>query len=116
VRRGELWWGSAQLAGGSAKRRPFLIVSDDTFNANEHYPRLLAVHLTTAQRAGGPYPWDVPVARGVAGLQLASTVKCAEVYTLAKTDLTGLIGALPRAHLDRVDAALALVLGLRLDV
>lgn len=112
MRRGEVWWGAAPLPGGSRKRRPFLVVSVDAFNCNDLYPKVMVVHLTTSQRAGGPFRWEVEVPRGTAGLQATSIVKCNEVYTLLKTHLDVLAGTLPHAYLARVDRALATSLGL----
>lgn len=111
MRRGEVWWGAATLPGGSQKRRPFLIVSIDAFNGNDRYPKVMVVHLTTVARAGGPFRWEVDLPRGTAGLPAASTAKCNEVYTILKTQLSTIVGTLPRSHLDRVDRALALTLG-----
>lgn len=113
MRRGEIWWGAPSLPGGSSKRRPFLVVSDDAFNRNERYGKIMVVHLTTATRVGGPFRWEVDVPRGVAGMPAASLVKCGEIYTLLKTHLTTLAGTLPPAYVARVDRALAITLGLR---
>jgi len=112
VRRGELRWGTSPLPGGERKRRPFLVVSHDAFNVNEHYTKVMVVHLTTVRRLGGPYDWEVDVPRGAANLARPSIIKCSEVYTLLKTQIGGLIGTLPREHLLRVDRALSLALGL----
>jgi len=112
VRRGEIWWGAPPLPGGSHKRRPFLVVSADAFNRNERYPKVMVVHLTTATRAGGPFRWEIAVPRGVAGLPVASVVKCSEVYTLLKMHLTAIAGTLPRPYVERIDRALATTLGL----
>jgi len=112
VRRGEIWWGAPPLPGGSHKRRPFLVVSDDAFNRNEHYPKIMVVHLTTTTRAGGPFRWEIDVPRGIAGLSVASVVKCNEVYTLLKMHLTAQAGTLPRAYIEHVNRALAITLGL----
>jgi len=112
VRRGEIRWGTPPLPGGERKRRPFLVVSHDAFNANEHYTKVMVVHLTTVRHLGGPYDWEVDVPRGTASLSRASIIKCGEVYTLLKTHMGGLIGTLPRQHLARVDRALSLALGL----
>jgi mRNA-degrading endonuclease toxin of MazEF toxin-antitoxin module len=100
------------MAGGGRKRRPFLVVSHDAFNGNEHYTKVLVVHLTSAHRLGGPYDWEVDVPRGTAGLAKSSVIKCAEVYTLLKVQIGNLIGTLPREHLVRVDRALSMTLGL----
>jgi mRNA-degrading endonuclease toxin of MazEF toxin-antitoxin module len=87
------------------------VVSVDAFNRNERYQKVMVVHLTTALRPGGSFRWEVGLPPGTAGLPAASTVKCNEVYTIFKSQLTMLVGALPSAHLDRVDRAIALALG-----
>ncbi len=100
------------MPGGERKRRPFLIVSHDAFNGNEHYNKVMVVHLTSVRRSGGPYDWEVELPRGTAGLAKASIVKCAEVYTLLKVQMGTVIGTLSREHLTRVDRALSMTLGL----
>ncbi len=112
MRRGEIWWGSPGLPGGSRKRRPFLIVSNDAFNRNDRYPKVLAVHLTSVRRAEGPYPWEVDLPRGSGGLEVSSVAKCGEIYTLLKSHLTEVSGALRSEHMERVDRALTLALSL----
>ena len=112
--RGEIWWGTPVLPGGSRKRRPFLVVSNNAFNRNERYPKVMVVHLTSVTRPLGPFRWEVEVPRGVAGLPSASAVKCGEVYTLLKAHLGECLGALPAMYLERVDRALATALGLAL--
>lgn len=112
VRRGEVWWGRPHLTGGRTKRRPFVVVSADAFNANDRYPKVVVVHLTSKGRPGGPYPWEVPLPRGAGGLSRASIAKCAEPYTLWKDQLVEQCGALPDRHVRRIDDALALGLGL----
>ncbi len=100
------------MPGGSRKRRPFLIVSHEAFNRNEHYTKVMVVHLTTVRRAEGAYPWEVDLPRGSGGLETSSVAKCGEIYTLLKSHLTELVGALRSEHMERVDRALALALGL----
>ena len=112
MQRGEIWWGSPPLPGGSRKRRPFLIVSHEAFDRNERYTKVMVVHLTTVRRAEGAYPWEVDLPRGSGGLETGSVAKCGEIYTLLKSHLTELVGALRSEHMERVDRALALALGL----
>lgn len=88
------------------------MVSSDAFNANERYPKVMVVHLTSTPRAGGPFRWEVDVPRGVAGLPVASIVMCGEIYTLAKGALTELAGSLPRAYVAQVERTLGVALGL----
>lgn len=112
MRRGEIWWARIPMRGATPKRRPMLVVSDDVFNGNERYPKVMAVHLTSADRPGRDYEWEVTLPKGTAGLGRASVVKCGEVYTLWKEDLEGPASTLPSAIMRRVDAALAVALGL----
>jgi mRNA-degrading endonuclease toxin of MazEF toxin-antitoxin module len=111
--RGEVHWASVPTRGPS-KRRPMLIVSDDVFNRNPRYPKVMVVHLTSVRRVEGPFDWEVTVPKGTAGLQRPSTIKCAEVYTLWKDQLLGTLGTLPRATMEKVDRALAIALSLPL--
>lgn len=112
MRRGEVWWGHPRLTGDRSKRRPFVVVSADAFNANERYPKVVVVHLTTTTRSGGPYAWEVRLPRGAGGLDRASVAKCAEPYTLWKEQLEEQCGVLPGRLVRHIDAALALALAL----
>jgi mRNA interferase MazF len=112
VLRGEVWWGRPALPGGSKKRRPFLIVSNDAFNRNERYPKVMVVHLTSVRRVG-EYPWEVELPRGAAALAVASVAKCGEIYTLYKSYLEALCGTLGDEQMERVDQALATALAIR---
>jgi len=113
VRRGEIWWGAPAIPGQDQKRRPFLVVSDDVFNRNDAYTKVLVVHLTTVRRTGEPYPWEVEIPRGGGAIPKGSVAKCAEVYTLFKRDLDERIGALSNPTMAEVDHALSVALGLR---
>lgn len=100
--------------GAAAKRRPMLVVSDDAFNTNDKYPKVMVVHLTSVERPGRDFDWEVALPRGTAGLERASVIKCGEVYTLWKEQLEGPAATLPAALMRRVDSALAVALGLPL--
>jgi mRNA-degrading endonuclease toxin of MazEF toxin-antitoxin module len=113
VLRGEVWWGQPALAGGSRKRRPFLIVSHDAFNRNERYPKLMAVHLTSVRRIGSEFPWEVEIPRGEGGVPVASVAKCGEIYTLLKSRLEQRVGMLRAEKMGEIDRALAVALALR---
>lgn len=112
--RGEVWWGKPPLAGGSRKRRPFLIVSHDAFNRNERYAKVMVVHLTSVRHLGDEYPWEVRIARGEGGLPAASVAKCGEIYTLLKGQLDQCAGMLKGERMMEVDRSLATALSLRL--
>lgn len=112
MRRGEIWWARPRLAGGSAKRRPFVVVSADGFNENPRYGKVLVVHLTSRQRPGEPYSWEVDLRRGAGGLKYQSIAKCAEVYTVLKDNLDELSGSLRRDEMVQIDRALSVALEL----
>lgn len=112
MRRGEIWWARIPMRGAASKRRSMLVVSDDVFNENERYRKVMVVHLTSADRPGRDYGWEVALPKGAAGLRRGSVVKCGEVYTLWKEDLEGPASTLPDSAMRRVDAALTVALGL----
>lgn len=89
-----------------------LVVSADAFNANDRYPKVMVVHLTSVERLGGPFAWEVSIPKGTAGLPRASVAKCSEIYTLWKDQLQGPPASLPKAIMSRVDGALGIALDL----
>lgn len=112
--RGEVWWARVPMRGSGSKRRPMIIVSDDSFNQNERYPKVMVVHITTVKRLGGPYDWEVAIPRGTARLDRPGIAKCVEIYTLWKEQLEGPSGTVPHAIMKKVDQALAVGLSLPL--
>lgn len=112
MRRGELWWSRIPMRGAAGKRRPMLVVSHDAFNSNQRYPKVMVVHLTSVQRLGQDFDWEIPLPKGTAGLSRPSVVKCAEIYTLWKEQLEGPSATLPAEAMEQVDRALAMTLGL----
>lgn len=100
------------MATGSRKRRPVLIVSNDSFNRNERYPLVVAVHVTSVHRAAGLPTWEVEIPKHAANLERPSIAKCAELYTLPKQRLESRIGAVSADVMRRVDRAVAIALAL----
>ncbi len=113
--RGEVWWAKTPLSGGSRKRRPFLILSADAFNINERYPKVMAIHLTSLRRVGGPYPWEVELHRGEGGMPMGSIAKCGEIFTLLKEQFDSRVGMLTAARMHDIERALSVALSLRLS-
>ncbi len=89
-----------------------LIVSDNAFNQNERYPKVMVVHVTSVKRLGGPYDWEVVLPRGTARLRRSSVVKCGEIYTIWKRQLERPLGTVPAHLMVRVDQALVVALSL----
>ena len=102
------------MTGSRGKERPMLIVSDDAFNRNESYTKVMVVHLTSVKTLRGPYDWEVAFPRGTAGLERPSIAKCGEIYTVWKEQLQGPPSTVPRAIMHQVDRALSIALSLPL--
>ena len=112
MKRGEIWRARIPMRG-SGGSHPMLVVSNNAFNLNQRYPKVMVVHITSVKRLQGPYDWEVAVPRGTAGLTRSSIVKCSEIYTIWKEQLQGPAGTLPRTFMDQVDAALVVALSLK---
>lgn len=100
------------MRGSGGNRHPMLIVSDDVFNLNDRYTKVMAIHITSVKRIYGPYDWEVALPRGTARLPRSSVAKSGEVYTLWKEQMQGLVGTVPFNIMSQVDRALAVALGL----
>jgi mRNA-degrading endonuclease toxin of MazEF toxin-antitoxin module len=113
MKRGEVWWARIPMKGSGDVRHPMLIVSDDAFNLNPRYAKVMVVHITSVQRLHGPYDWEVTLPKGTAGLKRPSIAKCGEIYTLWKEQLQGPAGTVPTVLMSDVDRAVAVALSLR---
>lgn len=111
MRRGEVRWSALPARGGKSKKRPLLVVSEDAFNENGSYEKILVVAVASERHSGGPYLWEVETPPLVKGGKTC-IVRCQEIFTLRKAHLGELVATLPRESLEKVDDALALMLGL----
>ena len=113
IRRGDLYWVNLDPTKGSeqAGRRPVLVIQNDV--GNEFSTTVIIAPLTTKQFLK-PYPTNVHVPRGVAGLREDSTILLSQVRTLDKTRLERKIGHLPFSYLQEVNRAIGISLGLTL--
>ena len=92
----------------TGKRRPALIVSNDIGN---QYSDTVTVLPITGQPAKKPYPFEVLVPKGVAGLTADSRIKANQIRTVDKIRLVGLRGSLPSQYLSQVKKAIDTHLG-----
>jgi mRNA interferase MazF len=95
----------------STKRRPALIVSEDNREGTDLIPAFIT------SKVGVSFAGDVavdPSDLGFApsGLRVASAIRCSKLMTLDQALLTGRLGALTSAVMEKVDAGLKLALGL----
>jgi len=112
VRRGEIWWASVPEPSGSGpgSRRPYLIVSANSFNESRISTVIAAVITSNLRLAQAPGNVQLPT-RG-AGLSKPSVVNVSQVITIDKSFLTERVGRLNPRLLAAVDEGLRLALSL----
>ena len=108
MRRGEVWWASLPEPSGSGPgyRRPYLIVSVNSFNQSRINTVIAAVITSNLRLADAPGNVRLSV-RGT-GLTQPSVVNVSQVITIDKTFLTERVGRVPPALLASVDDGLRL--------
>ncbi len=111
IRQGDVFWIDFGRARGSepAKRRPALVVQSDLFNRTAIQTTVVAA-LTTNLRLGEA-PGNVRLAKGEAGLPLASVVNVSQIRTLDKSALVDRLGRLSADRFAQVRLGLDLLLG-----
>jgi mRNA interferase MazF len=115
VKRGDLYVASLEprrSKGEQGGTRPFLILSDDAFNANPGWTTVMGVPLTSSDRCRTRGPAVVELAAGSGGLKKDSFAICYQATTLGKEKLGRRIGALDPADLQRVEAGLLAAFGM----
>ena len=114
MRRGDVYWANLTPRSGSEQRgrRPVVVISDDTFNINERWMSVIVVPLSTSENQLRRGPTAVLIPSGVSGLPRDSVALCHQVTTLDRTKLDQLLGVLPAAILQRIEAGLKVALSL----
>ena len=112
MKRGEVWWASLPEPSGSGpgSRRPYLIVSANSFNQSKINTVIAAVITSNLRLAEAPGNVRLGV-RGT-GLLRPSVVNVSQIITIDKTFLTERIGRLTASQLAAVDDGLRLALAL----
>ena len=98
------------IGSETGKRRPALIVSNDS---NNEFSRTVTVLPITSQLAKKSYPFEVLVPSGAGGLTLDSRVKANQIRTVDKARLTRHLGTLPSQYAPLVHRALKVHLNLQ---
>jgi mRNA interferase MazF len=108
MKRGDVWWVEFDPAIGSeiAKRRPAIIVSNDS--ANRNLSRVVVVPLTS--NTSRLYPGEALVKIG----DKASKAMSDQIMAADKSRLKSKLGELQKEDLQSVEDALRLQLGLRM--
>ena len=112
MRRGEIWWASLPDPSGSGPgyRRPYLVVSANSFNDSRINTVIAAVITSNLRLADAP--GNVRLATRGTGLTKPSVVNVSQVITIDKSFLTERVGRVSPALLALVDDGLRLALSL----
>jgi len=117
VRRGEIYTLTYEFphereAGISPKERPVLVLSDDNHNLNSYYPTVIVAPISTLKATTKKYDTDLWVTVKESGLSEDSRILLAQIQTYLKDELLNLITMLSEDIMEKVDAILALNLGI----
>ena len=110
MKRGEVWWASLPEPSGSGpgSRRPYLIVSANSFNQSKINTVIAAV--ITANLHLAEAPGNVRLGVRGTGLSRPSVVNVSQIITIDKEFLTERVGRLSASQLAAVDDGLRLAL------
>lgn len=114
MNRGDVYWATLDPRSGSEQqgRRPVIVVSNNTFNANSRWHSVIVVPLSTSPNQKSRGPTAVLIAKGEAGLNQDSVALCHQVTTLDRAKLYRYIGTLSAGSLSAVEQGLAVALQL----
>jgi mRNA interferase MazF len=115
MRRGEVRLVDLEPVRGSEanKRRPAIIVSNDTANGvAERLGRGVITVVPITSNTGRVYPFQVLLPPAASGLRVASKAQAEQVRSVSVERLGSALGLLPTSIIDAVDDALRLHLAL----
>jgi mRNA interferase MazF len=115
MRRGDIYWANLEprrSKGEQGGTRPFIILSDDAFNANQGWTTIMGVPITSSARCRTRGPAVVSLPAGAGGLKLDSFAICYQATTLGKDKLSRKIGTLSPDHISRVEKGLLAAYGI----
>ena len=112
TQRGMVYWADLGPAVGSrpAKRRPVLVIQDDSFNDSRLATVLVVI--ITSNTALAAMPGNVFLPATATGLPRDSVVNVTAIVTLNKSDLDSQVGYVPDNLQYEVDRGLRRVIGL----
>lgn len=112
MKRGDIWWANVPVPTGSGPghRRPVVVVQSDPFNDSRI--STVIVVILTSNLALSKAPGNVRLGKRESGLSKASVVNVSQIFTVDRSLLRKRVKMLRSGIMDRVDAGLAMVLGL----
>ncbi len=100
------------IGSETGKRRPALIVSNDT---NNEFSETVTILPITGQPGSKQYPFEVLVSGSIAGLTLNSRIKANQICTVDKRRLVNFRGSLPLPYIKQAEKAIKIHLNMKRD-
>lgn len=115
MRRAEIYWAVLDPRSGSEQggRRPVVVLSNDTFNANSNWRSVIVVPLSSSPNQARRGPTAVLIPRNSAGLSQDSIALCHQITTLDRSKLNDYIGMLSANLLSAVEQGIMEALQIR---
>lgn len=112
IKRGEIWWADLPEPEGSMPgfRHPIVVIQSDEFNRS-NLTTVIGIVITSNMRLAA-MPGNVELGARQSGLPRDSVVSMTQIVTANKSDLMELVGSLPEAKIEQIEAGLRLVLSL----
>lgn len=112
IQRGDVYDARLDPTEGSEQAgiRPVVVVSRNAIN--QYSAVIVIAPLTTATNVKRPYPNNVPIAKGEAGLTADSVLLGGQIRAIAKSRLLRKRGELPLNTIEQIDQALRITLDL----
>jgi mRNA interferase MazF len=112
VQRGEIWWSSLALPGGSSPgfRRPILVIQSNEFNRSRISTVVAAVITSNLTLANAP--GNVRIPARASGLKKVSVVNVSQIITVDKSFLATRVSTLKANYMREVDDGLRLIFGI----
>jgi mRNA interferase MazF len=111
IAQGQIWWADLPdpVGSGPGFRRPLIIVQSDSFNRSR-IATVICVPLTRNLRLAGA-PGNALLRSSSTGLPDDSVANVSQIFTIDRSLLSELVGALPQRELQLILAGIDLVLG-----
>ena len=111
IRRGDIYYADLGAAVGREQGgvRPVLVIQNDT--GNRHSPTVIVAPITSKTNKRR-MPTHVDVAPYESGLPLHSVILLEQLRTLDKARLTRRVGAIGKGVISKINAALAISIGI----
>lgn len=115
IKRGDIIFIDLNPVIGSEKGeiRPCVVIQNDV--GNKYSPLTIVAVVTSQKEISKPYPTDVWIDKGEAGLDFASIIQCDQIRTIDKKRIKKKLGSLSHSIMKKVSEALKISLDLTGD-